>query len=179
MGHSEVTARILFDWESLSREELDALCSDLPRKILRWLGAHHPDNRTRKVFFRKTGVKIGSRVVINPGFLVEDSYRELVSIGDRASIAPNVMVIADAAPNNSRLAEIRYVVDHLIVEKAITIEADAWIGAAAVLLPGVTVGRGAIVGAGSIVNRDVPAFVVVAGVPARHIRTLEPFTTTG
>jgi maltose O-acetyltransferase len=47
----------------------------------------------------------------------------------------------------------------------------AWIGSGAIILPGVTVGRGAVVAAGSIVTRDVPAFTIVAGNPARSIAT--------
>ncbi len=52
----------------------------------------------------------------------------------------------------------------------IRIERGAWIGAAAILLPGVTVGAGAVVGAGSVVTRDVPAGAVVVGNPARILR---------
>ena len=48
-----------------------------------------------------------------------------------------------------------------------------WIGGGAILLPGVTVGRGAVVGAGAVVTRDVPADTVVAGNPARVIREIE------
>jgi maltose O-acetyltransferase len=79
---------------------------------------------------------------------------------------------ADAAPNNSRLAEIPYVRDHLIVEKEVLIEDDAWIGAAAIILPGVTVGRRAIVGAGAVVTHSVPPDTIVAGVPARELRKI-------
>jgi maltose O-acetyltransferase len=56
----------------------------------------------------------------------------------------------------------------------IRIEADAWIGAGAVILPGVTIGRGAVVGALSVVARDVEPFHVVAGQPARTIEVLTP-----
>jgi galactoside O-acetyltransferase len=55
--------------------------------------------------------------------------------------------------------------------KPVRIGAWADIGTNAVILPGVTVGRGSIVGAGAVVNRDVPPFSVVAGVPARLIRS--------
>jgi maltose O-acetyltransferase len=52
----------------------------------------------------------------------------------------------------------------------ITIGDDVWIGTRAILLPGVTVGRGAIIGAGAVVTRDVPEYAIVAGNPARVIR---------
>lgn len=173
MGRADVVSRIMFEWDLLAEGELDALCADLPRKVLRWLGEHHPDNRTRKIFFRKTGVKIGKGVMVNPGLLVEDSYLELVTIEDRVSLAPYVMLVADAAPNNSRLAEHPYVKEHLIVEKPVRLCEDAWIGARAIILPGVTVGKFAIVGAGAVVTKDVAPYTVVAGAPAREIRKLE------
>lgn len=59
------------------------------------------------------------------------------------------------------------------VSKPIYVDDYAWIGAAAVVLPGVTIGKGAIVAAGAIVTRDVEPYTLVAGVPARKIRALE------
>lgn len=53
---------------------------------------------------------------------------------------------------------------------SVTIGPDVWIGHAAIILPGVTVGTGAVIGAGSVVTRAVPAYTIVAGVPARPIR---------
>ena len=57
-------------------------------------------------------------------------------------------------------------------EIQVTIEDDVWIGCQSVILRGITVGRGAIVGAGSIVTKDVPAWTIVAGNPARVIREI-------
>lgn len=57
-------------------------------------------------------------------------------------------------------------------DRPVTIERDAWIGAHALVLRGVTIGEGAIVAAGAVVTKDVPAYSVVAGNPARIIRTL-------
>lgn len=56
----------------------------------------------------------------------------------------------------------------------VTIGDKAWLGFNVIVLPGVTIGEGAVVGAGSVVTRDVPAWTVVAGNPAREIRRLEP-----
>jgi maltose O-acetyltransferase len=59
------------------------------------------------------------------------------------------------------------------VAKPITIEDNVWIGGSAVLLPGVTVGLNAVVGAGAVVTKDVPPNAVVVGNPARVIREIE------
>jgi phosphonate metabolism protein (transferase hexapeptide repeat family) len=55
-------------------------------------------------------------------------------------------------------------------QKRVTIGHDVWIGHGAVILPGLSIGNGAVIGANSVVTRDVPAFMVAAGVPARTIR---------
>jgi acetyltransferase-like isoleucine patch superfamily enzyme len=86
---------------ALEWQEFEDLISGLPRKIVRWIGTHHPDNQTRKRFFRATGVQIGEGVVLNPNLIIQDSYNPLVKIGERVSIGPGVMIIADSAPNNS------------------------------------------------------------------------------
>lgn len=172
--YSDDVLRVLFDWASLSEESFEEIVERTPRKILRWLGAHHPDNRTRIKFFKATGVSIGEGTNITPGLIVNDGYSGLCSIGQRVSIATNVCIVIDSNPNNSKLASHPYVKDHLLVTAPVTIEDDVWLGTNAVILPGVTVGRGAVVGAGAVVNQDVPAYSVVAGVPARVIRTLDP-----
>ena len=59
------------------------------------------------------------------------------------------------------------------VAKPIVIEDNVWLGGGAILLPGVRVGRNAVVGAGAVVTRSVPANTVVAGNPARVIREIE------
>ena len=58
-------------------------------------------------------------------------------------------------------------------EKPVCIEDDAWIGAGSIILRGVTIGKAAIVGAGSVVTQDVPPYTVVVGNPARVVRQLK------
>ena len=65
-----------------------------------------------------------------------------MSIGDRVSIAPNVMFFAEINPNNSKLMEMKMVVAELCRKAPIVVEADAWIGAGAIILPGVTMVMG-------------------------------------
>jgi maltose O-acetyltransferase len=79
-----------------------------------------------------------------------------------------VTFVMHTQPNESRIAP--YVNSH---RGSITVGPDAWIGTGAVVLPGVTVGEGAVVGANSVVTRDVPPYTVVGGAPARFIKCVD------
>jgi acetyltransferase-like isoleucine patch superfamily enzyme len=171
-SRSETINRLLFDYTELTAQEIVEECGKLDRKILRWLGTHHPDNRTRKIFFRETHVDIGPEAVLNIGLVISDGYLPLVKIGARVALSPNVLIIAQSGPNNSRLRSIDYIKDHLILEAPVVIEDDVWVGASAVVLPGVVIGKMSVVGAGAIVTRTVPPYSIVSGVPARVTRSL-------
>lgn len=173
MRPSDVVQQVMFDYETLTREQIVSLCDGLHRKVLRWIAGHHPDNRTRLLFYELTGVPIGVGTVINPNVLLYDEYRGLVSFGERVSVASGVAFVAASGPNNSHLAEHPYVRTHLLETDPIVVEDDAWLGVHAVVLPGVTIGACAIIGAGAVVVRDVPRNAVVAGVPARTVRLLD------
>jgi acetyltransferase-like isoleucine patch superfamily enzyme len=58
-------------------------------------------------------------------------------------------------------------------KKPVNIGADAWIGANVIVMPGVTIGEGAVIAGGSVVTKDIPAYTIAAGVPARPIRLRE------
>lgn len=170
---SVVVSRLMFDYEVLSVDEMRGLAIQLPRKILRWIAIHHPDNRSRLLFFDLTNVSVGEETVINAGVTIYDEYEPRVTIGRRVAIATGVTIIASSNPNNSELAQFEYVRSQLVQLEHVTIGDDVWVGAGATLLPGVSLGKGSIVGAGAVVTKPVEAFTIVAGVPARVVRRLQ------
>jgi acetyltransferase-like isoleucine patch superfamily enzyme len=97
-----------------------------------------------------------------------------VYIGNRVFTSPFTQIIA---VNHVFDDPERPFTEQGITAEGIIIEDDVWIGAGAIITDGVTVGRGAVVAAGAVVTRDVPAHTVVAGVPARVIKQIEPGTT--
>lgn len=148
-----------------------------PKRWIKFLAYFYPDARIRKSCLREMSVCMGEGTFANYGLKVvtNDAHEECqIIIGDRVSIAPNVVLIAESSPNNSlHLASIPYVKENLIKDEKIIIEDDVWLGASVTILPGVKVGRGAIVGAGAVVTKDVAPYTVVAGIPAKVIRTLQ------
>lgn len=176
-GHADTINKILWNWGDIQVEELADICKDLPIKIVRWLVAHHPDNRARKHLLRLSNVFCGQGSVINSGFVVSDDFKPLLTIGDRVAISPNVTVICVSAPNNSHLAKFPIVKDRYITSSPVVIGDDSWIGTGAILLPGVAIGKGAIIGAGAVVTENIPGGGVAAGVPAKVIRDLRDNST--
>jgi len=111
-----------------------------------------------------------------------------IEIGNRVLISHNVNIFdslthpIDAKLRHAQFREILlqgHPSDIDLGECPVQIEEDAWIGANSIILRGVTIGKAAVVGAGSVVTQDVPPFTVVAGNPARIIRKLdeEPATS--
>ncbi len=92
-------------------------------------------------------------------------------IGNRTLIGPGVRICTGTHSNDM---EDRRAALGTSCAKPIIIEEDCWIGANAVILPGVRVGRGSTVAAGAVVTRDVECMTLVGGVPARQIRKLHP-----
>lgn len=122
----------------------------------------------RAPFFCDYGynVEIGAGVFINVNCVILDTYR--VSIGDRTLLGPNVQLLAALHPMD--VAGRRTGIES---GKPVDIAQDVWIGGGAIVCPGVTIGRGAVIGAGSVVTRSVPPLVLAAGNPCRVLRKLD------
>ena len=110
-------------------------------------------------------VRIGCNVIVMPGCLMMSAGG--ITIEDGAMIAANVQLIS----NNHDLYE-----RQVITCRPVRIGKNAWIGAGATILPGVTIGDNAVVGAASVVTKDVAPDTIVAGNPARFIKHIPPQT---
>jgi maltose O-acetyltransferase len=149
----------------------------MPMRFIKIVANYYPDARIRKLYFEKLGVKMGNNTFANLGMkvVVKQDYQEpQIIIGNNVSIAPNVVFIADSGANNGQIINsFQYVKDHLTVSAKIIIEDEVWIGANVTILPGITVGKCSIIGAGSVVTKNIDSHSIYAGVPANKIRSLE------
>jgi acetyltransferase-like isoleucine patch superfamily enzyme len=112
------------------------------------------------------GASFGERVFINQGCFFLDFGG--ITIGDRVLIGPRVTLTTAGHPVEP---DERY---DFITSAPIVIEDDVWIGAAATITPGVTIGHGSVVGAGAVVAKDVPPMSVVTGTSVIERRSLRP-----
>ena len=124
-------------------------------RILQLIAFHAPGAKSLRVqLHRWRGVKIGQGVWIGYQALLDTSHPHLISIGNNVIISIRAMLIA-----------------HFRGPQGIRIEDDVFIGPGAIILPNVTIGRGAVVTAGSVVSSSVAPMTVVQGNPARPIAT--------
>ena len=133
------------------------------RKYLRsWWYFGRPDVKVNGalVVFHTDRISIGTECVINRGVWIVPG--EGVILGDRVVLSPEVMILcADLDRSSSDMHSYGRIV----------IESDVWVGTRSIILKNVTIGKGSIIGAGSVVTRDVPAGMMAAGNPARVIRS--------
>ena len=108
---------------------------------------------------RRDGVRIGDYSRVNRNCTLD--LRGGLVIGDNVSISPDVVILTAGHRIDDRTFPVE--------QKSVLIEDYVWIGTRAMVMPGVTIGEGAVVAAGAIVTRDVPPLAIVAGVPAREI----------
>lgn len=113
-------------------------------------------------------LRCGRQVSIGRGCQL--TCTEGITLGDDVLFGPGVIAVS----NNHVFADpTRNIRDQGLHGAPIIVEDDVWVGANAVLLPGVTIGRGAVVAAGAVVTADVAPYTVVGGIPARVVSTRE------
>jgi oxalate---CoA ligase len=137
----------------------DSILSGIKNRLLQALALYMPGYKTTRVWLhRLRGVSIGSNVSIGTGALIETAYPQLVRLGNNVSIGMRTLIIAHL---RDATAEARASHRHTV-----QIEQDAYIGPGVIILPNVNIGQGAVVSAGSVVSRSVPAHTLVRGNPA-------------
>ncbi len=109
-------------------------------------------------------LRLGERVFVNHGCTINDLGG--IVIGDDVMVGPNVQLLSAGHPVDPAERRAGVVVARIEIGRGV------WIGAGATVLQGVRVGEDSVVAAGAVVTRDVPARVLVAGVPARVVRSL-------
>lgn len=107
--------------------------------------------------------KIGKNVFINFDCVFLDLGG--ITIEDNVLIAPKVSLLSEGHPTSIKDR-------HSLIPKAIHIKKNAWIGANATILQGVTIGENVVVAAGSLVTKDVPDNAIVGGIPAKFIKNI-------
>jgi acetyltransferase-like isoleucine patch superfamily enzyme len=142
-------------------------------------------NALKSLFLNVLGAKTGKRIVYYPGVWIFPGRN--LCLGDDVDVAKDVMITTTGGVTIGDRVLVGYGTkiissNHRIPDglqkifysghenKEVTIGSDAWIGANCIILPGVTIGEGAIIAAGSVVTKDVSAYMIVGGVPAKLIR---------
>ena len=153
------------------------------RKLLVQLNASSDPEEIRNLICRITGLEVDATTMVFPPFQInygrntkigngvfinfDCTFLDLggITIDDNVMLAPKVSLLSEGHPVavNDR---------QTLTTGSIHIKRNAWIGANATILQGVTIGENAVVAAGAVVFKDVPANTVVGGVPARHIKNL-------
>lgn len=142
-------------------------------------------NKIKRLFLVLNGARIGKRVVFYPGVWITPGRN--LKIGDDVDLALNVQIETSGGVTIGDRTLVGYGTkifsrNHLIPQKpgqifchghrfnAVSIGKDVWLGANVIVLPGRTIGEGAVVGAGSVVTKDVAPYTIVAGNPAKLVR---------
>ena len=154
----------LFDFNKLRPTQLEE-----KQEYMKRVFAECGDNCYIELPFRANWgghhVHFGNNVYVNfNGVFVDDGH---IYVDDNVLIGPNVTLVTAAHPIDPDLRRKTYQFN-----KDIHIEENVWIGANVVVLPGVTIGKNSIIGAGSIVTRNIPSDVVAFGAPARVHRKI-------
>jgi acetyltransferase-like isoleucine patch superfamily enzyme len=145
---------------------------------------YHTNEEVLEILSRLTGVHVDSSLWLMPPFYTDYGRnicfgknvfvntcctfmdRGGITIGDRVLIAPKVNLVTTGHPVEPDIRRDT-------ISKPINIKENAWLGIAATVMPGVTIGKNSVVAAHAVVSEDVPDNVIVGGIPAKIIKTIE------
>ncbi len=137
------------------------------------------DDCTMNAISSFVATSVGRSPVLEIGNKTYLGHKVSISVGSRVTIGNHVLIANDVFiadnpghPMDAMKRRVQGVEPDQI--RPVTIGDDVWIGHGSKIMPGVTIGEGAVVGAGSIVTRDVPPYTLVAGAPAKPVRDLRP-----
>ncbi|GGE86878.1 Acetyltransferase (isoleucine patch superfamily) [Chishuiella changwenlii] len=152
------------------------------KQLLQLNNSNEPDN-ILKILSEIVGKKLENVAVFTPIYINYGKHLNIgknvfinfdctfltlggITIEDDVLIGPKVSLITENHPLEPQHRK-------GLIGKSILIKRNAWIGANATILPGITIGENAVIAAGAVVSKDVPDNVVVGGVPAKIIKTIE------
>lgn len=162
--------RIACRLEEWIKSFLERSVDDLPTSWAKAVAWYYPYAPLRKLYLARFGVDMGEGTLANVGLIPVGGGTARARIGENVSIAPNVVLVLSSGANNGKeINGFRYVAERLTKDEGIEVGDEAWIGAGAVILPGVTIGRCAVIGAGCVMTKDAEPYGVYAGVPGRKI----------
>jgi acetyltransferase-like isoleucine patch superfamily enzyme len=139
--------------------------------ILQFLASNSPSSNLAVIFQRARGVKIGRHVFIGPNVSIDLLYPDLITLEDYVSIGMNCMIFAHSNPTCSMEIK-KYYYPRKVAP--VRIKRGAWIPPGTIVLCGVTIGENSIVGAGSVVTKDIEPYTIAVGVPIKEIKKLKP-----
>jgi len=132
------------------------------KSLMRFIGMHAPSQKLRIIMYRRAGIKIG-KVLMFGGHVWIDVLHPKVTIEDDVSLAGFDYILVHSNLPGYKLEG----------AKPVTIRKGARIAINVTILPGVTIGRNAVIGAGAVVTKDIPDNAVAVGVPAKPIKYYE------
>jgi acetyltransferase-like isoleucine patch superfamily enzyme len=185
-AHTDIFQRLL-NGEAVAFNDPDYFqinnaCNDTRKLLVQLNAASHPEE-IRMLMGKITGSEIDATTMVFPPFQVnygkntrigknvfinfDCTFLDLgsITIEDNVMLAPKVSLLSEGHPAAANDRQ-------TLTTGSVHIQKGAWIGAGAIILQGVTIGENAVVAAGAVVSKDVPANTIVGGIPAKHIKNL-------
>jgi acetyltransferase-like isoleucine patch superfamily enzyme len=132
---------------------------------------HCPITVLRESLYRTMGIKLGKGAFVDRDVYFDLVWPELITVGDGSSIALGTLLLChEYNTENYKVGDVLHELHHTV--KPIQIGSNVMIGSKSMILPGVVIGDGCIIGACSTVNKEIPAWSIAVGSPARIVKSI-------